>query len=150
MSVAESESSVKRQAPSTSLTPRGPVLGLSGSGGLLDLALDALRSVLRLATDVDMVVTHAEGLGGGGEVDQLGLDEVVEVLQGFGLGVSQDYSLVRGTTHVLENSLHEADGGLGVLDKLVLGLLDMETGLLLLGWGGALQAGVSDVMDSLQ
>lgn len=29
-------------------------------------------------------------------------------------------------THVLENRLHESDGGLGVLDKFVLGLLNMQ------------------------
>jgi hypothetical protein len=30
--------------------------------------------------------------------------------------------------HVLEDSLHESDGGLGVLDELVLGLFDVKTG----------------------
>jgi hypothetical protein len=31
-------------------------------------------------------------------------------------------------THVLEDRLHESDGGLGVLDEFVFGLLNMQPG----------------------
>lgn len=32
--------------------------------------------------------------------------------------------------YILQYSLHQSDGGLGILDKLVFGFLDVETGLL--------------------
>ena len=78
--------------------------------------------------------TYAQSLGSGRVEDELGLDEVREVLQRLGLAISYTMRLCPSVSpagrkkmaYILENGLHQTDGSLGLLDKLVLGLLHVQ------------------------
>ena len=61
---------------------------------------------------------------------KLGLDKLVEVLDRL---------------WVLEDRLHEADCDLRLLHEIVLTVLDLETGLFLLGWAGTLEGLLSSI-----
>jgi hypothetical protein len=88
-------------------------------------------------------------------VDELGFDQVGKVCEGFGLFVSlhpRDYRTRE--SYILKNGLHESNSSFGRLNKLVLGLFDVESEcqlrlsigwislprLLLPCWSGCLQS----------
>jgi hypothetical protein len=101
-----------------------PVITLSSCGSILNLALDTL--FISLLPKTQRKIAYAKSLSGGRVVDKLGFDQVGKVREGFGLPVSLNPIKKEGVSYILEDGLHESDSGLGRLNKLVLGLFDVE------------------------
>ena len=85
-----------------------------------------------------------------GELERyyLSLGELVQVLERFRLvngtvSISNRAGLDR--TYVLQDGLHERDGDLGLLNEVVLRVLDFEAGVFLLGRACVLQATKSNI-----
>ena len=100
LSGAMNRQQANRKNSTNAGTSCSPVLALGGDAELLDLALDG-----------------GEALGGGVVEEELGLDELVQVLDRL---------------RVLEHGLHEGDGNLRLLDEVILRILNLQPGSFLL------------------